>query len=376
MTPTKVPFNDLKLLHAKLEDDIGPVVRSVIARSAFIGGDELESFETAFGEYCGDSLAVGVSNGTHAIELALRAIGVGSGDEIIVPALTFIATVEPIIQLNALPVLVDIDPDTYNLDPRLIEDAITPRTKVIMPVHLHGQPVDMEAITAIARRHDLLVVEDAAQAHGATFQGNTVGSLGDIAAFSFYPGKNLGAFGDAGAVVSKDTALIERVMRMRDHGRLPREKFGHRVWGGNYRMDNLQAAVLLAKLPHLDGWNAERRQIASRYDRGLGDFVKIPKVLTDAESVFHLYVISTDDRQALHDHLSDAGVASGIHYPQPIHLHECMTGFTDTLSGDFPRAEHAANHILSLPIFPFMSDQQVGQVVTAIRDYALANVTF
>ncbi len=363
----KVPFNDLKLQYAMLRPEMDAAIQSVVDSAAFIRGPAVGAFEEAFGRFLGGAVEVtGVGNGTDAIELALAAFGIGNACEVIIPALTFIATAEAVARRGAVPVVVDIDPVTYTIDPLAFEAAVTEKTKAIVAVHLYGQPAEMDAILEIARRHNLKVIEDAAQAHGARYKGRPVGTIGDAAAFSFFPGKNLGAYGDGGAVTSADPAVTEIVRRLRDHGRLPKEKFGHRILGVNSRLDSVQAAVLGVKLPHLPAWNAARTGIAARYDAALADVVTIPEIGAGRSHVYHLYVIQTENREGLRQTLEASGVATGIHYPEPIHLHQCMRDAYGFKPGHCPVAERAASRILSLPIFPEMTDAQIDCVIDRV----------
>lgn len=359
-----VPFVDLKPQYQSIKDEIDAAIRSVVESAWFVGGPELAAFEEEFAAYCETSHAVGVGNGTDALELALEALGVGPGDEVITQANTFIATASAIVRVGAKPVFVDNDPDTYVINPDLIEQAITPQTKAIIPVHLYGQPADMNPINEIAKRHNLFVVEDAAQAHGARYDGKRVGSLGDIACFSFYPGKNLGAYGDGGAITSNDAGLMERIAQLREHGRTT--KYEHAVVGKNSRLDAIQAAVLRVKLRHLDTWSEQRQQAAKWYTARLADSpVKTPLIRAGSTHVFHLFVIETDDRDGLAEGLKEAGVATGIHYPLPLHLQPALAHLN--ISGRaLPHCETGAHRILSLPMFPELSLQQVEHVVDAI----------
>ena len=366
-----IPFVDLQSQYKSLKDELDPAVLAVMQRGDFVLGGAVTEFERAFAEYCGAKYAVGVDSGYSALELIVLAYGIGPGDEVITAANTFIATTLAISNTGATPVLVDIDPETYNIDPAKIAAAITPRTKAIMPVHLYGQPVDMDPILAIARKHGLRVFEDAAQGAGARYKGRMVGSLGDAAGFSFYPGKNLGAYGDGGAVVTNDAAIAEKVRLLRNIGQ--KVKYYHEVKGFNHRLDTMQAAVLLVKLPHLDGWNAARRRAAATYADLLAGLPLItPTTAGYAEHIFHLYVVRVHNREALMEHLKERGIASGLHYPIPIHLQPAYSelGYKQ---GDFPITEAYAETILSLPIFPELDDDKVAYVVDAIRDYFQAH---
>jgi dTDP-4-amino-4,6-dideoxygalactose transaminase len=362
-----IPFVDLAAQYSALADEIDAAMANVVRNTSFILGQDVELFEQEFAAFCEAEYAVGVDNGTSALELILRAYDIGPGDEVITVANTFIATTLAISYTGATPVLVDIDPQTYNIDVSRIEDAITPRTKAIMPVHLYGQPADMGSISEIARRHELLVVEDACQAHGARYNGKRTGSLGQAAAFSFYPGKNLGAYGDGGMVVTNDERVVDAVRMLRNYGQ--REKYHHLIRGFNRRLDTLQAAILRVKLKHLEAANAARRRHARLYNELLADLPVVPPLEADfAQSVYHLYVIRTEDREELAAHLKDRGIASGIHYPVPIHLHPAYRdlGYGE---GDFPVSERYAGQILSLPMYPELTEDKIEYTVDAIRDF-------
>lgn len=364
---TTIPLADLKAQYAAIKDEIDAAIARVIANTSFIGGAEVREFEAAFAEFQQTKRCVGIASGTAALFLALEALGVGAGDEVITTPHTFIATIEPIVQTGATPVFVDINPDTYNLDPAQIEAAITPRTKAIMPVHLYGQIAPMDAIMAIARRHNLFVVEDAAQAHGAELHGKRAGAWGDIACFSFYPGKNLGAYGDGGAICTNNDVLADKIAKRRDHGRTT--KYEHDEIAYGERLDALQAAILGAKLPHLNNWNAARRRIAAKYDAGLQDApgVCLPNVMDGAEHVYHIYCISVaSDRDAIMDELKSRGIGTGVHYPVPLHLQPALRDWGFKV-GAFPHAERAAASIISLPIYPEMTDEQIDQVIYAVK---------
>ena len=355
-----VPFVDLKAQFQSIKHEVEPAVHQVMESAGFIGGPVLQQFEAQFAAYCEAEFALGVGNGTDAIELALAALGVGPGDEVITQANSFIATAAPIARVGAKPVFVDMDPETFTIDPQQIEAAITPRTKVIIPVHLYGQPADMAPIMEIARRRGLYVIEDAAQAHGATYNGQRVGSFGDIACFSFYPGKNLGAYGDGGAVVSNDASIMDRVLLLRDHG--SKKKYEHIMVGRNSRLDSMQAAILKIKLDRLDGWNEQRRQAAEWYGAALANVdVKLPQVRPGSTHVFHLYVIETDDREKLQSELGKAGIGTGIHYPVPLHQQPALASLVDP-GQRFPCTEASAPRILSLPMFPEITREQVEYV--------------
>ncbi len=358
----KVPFVDLKVQAAALRDEFEPAIWSVIERAAFTMGPELTAFEGEFARFCGCAHAVGVSSGTDAVKLALIAAGVRHGDEVIVPANTFIATAEAVSHAGATPVFVDCLDDTALIDPDAFDAAITPRTTAVVPVHLFGQPADMDAVSAIAARRHLLVVEDACQAHGATWSGRPAGSLGTAAAFSFYPGKNLGALGDGGAVTTSDPAVAERLALYRNHGSA--DKYSHTVVGYCDRLHNLQAALLSVKLRHLPAWNEARRAAARAYDDALDGVEGVVPIARrpEAEPVYHLYVVQVDDREAVMKRLREAGVDTGVHYPVPLHLQPAYAhlGYR---RGQMPVAERLASRIVSLPMFPEITPEQQGYVV-------------
>ncbi|MFO7664760.1 MAG: DegT/DnrJ/EryC1/StrS family aminotransferase [Chloroflexota bacterium] len=363
----KIPFVDLQTQYQTIKEEVDQAVLAVMQRGDFILGGAVSEFEVAFAEFCEADYAVGVDSGYSALELILRAYDIGSGDEVVTAANTFIATTLAISNTGATPVLVDCDPDTYNIDPTKIEAAITSRTKAIMPVHLYGQAADMDPILAIARKHNLRVFEDAAQAAGARYKGRRIGGLGDAAGFSFYPGKNLGAYGDGGAVVTNDPEIAEKIKLLRNIGQ--NVKYYHQVKGFNNRLDTMQAAVLKVKLPHLDAWNANRRRAAAAYTELLSDLpVETPSTADYAEHIFHLYVIRAHNRDVLMEQLKALGIATGLHYPIPIHLQPAYAelGYK---RGDFPVTEAYAEMIVSLPIFPELDDGKVAYVVEGIRDF-------
>ena len=364
----RVPFLDLKAPYAELRDELDAAYRRVMESGWFIMGDELRSFETEFAAYCGTRHCVGVGNGLEALHLILRGLGVGPGDEVIVPSNTYIATWLAVSYAGAKPVPVEPDPETHNLDPERVHDAITPRTKAMIPVHLYGQCADMDPLRDLASRYGLKVIEDTAQAHGAQYKGSRAGSLSDAAAFSFYPGKNLGALGDAGAVVTNDDALADTVRVLRNYG--SREKYYNETKGYNSRLDELQAALLRVKLLKLEEWNERRKHIAARYLcelEGAGG-IKLPRVPSWADPVWHLFVVQHPDRERLQSHLTAAGVGTLIHYPKPPHLQEAYAelGYS---RGTFPIAEQMADEVLSLPIGPHMSDADVDYVISQVASF-------
>lgn len=363
-----VPFVDLKTQGRGLLLEYQAALASIVGQAAYVIGTELRDFEAAFAEFCATPHAVGVSSGTDALLLAYRASAVGPGDEVILPANTFMATAEAVTHAGATPVLVDVLPDTANIDPAAVDAAITARTKAVVPVHLFGQPADMDAIHRVAKQHGLVVIEDACQAHGATYKGHPTGSLGDLAAFSFYPGKNLGALGDGGAVTTSHGDLAETIRVLRNHGE--KTKSNHTVVGYCCRLDNLQAAFLSIKLGHLPEWNKARRVAAGQYDRLLAQVVgpEGAPVATpiasrpDVEAVYHLYVVKVAHRDAVRAKLDQAGIGTGVHYPVPIHLHPAYAhlGYKP---GAFPVAEGLCGKILSLPMFPEITHEQIAYVV-------------
>ena len=344
----KVPFVDLAAQQAAIHEELTAAAERVLREAEFVLGREVERFEQEFARYCGCEYGIGVDSGTSALELALRAYGIGAGDEVIAPANTFIATVLAISCTGATPVLVDSDPATHTLDVGRLEDAITNRTRAIIPVHLYGRPADMDPILDIAQRCRLVVIEDACQAHGARYKGRPAGSLSHAAAFSFYPSKNLGACGDGGMVVTNDAAAARSLQMLRNYGQT--KKYHHVTRGYNRRLDNLQAALLRIKLKYLDSWNEARRHRAGFYSRLLNNVVCTPAPARDSEPVWHLYVIQVSDRDGLQAYLGEQGIGTGIHYPIPIHLQPAYRDL-GYQRGDFPVTERAADTILSLPMY-------------------------
>lgn len=366
-TINNVPFIDLKAQYSAIADEIDDAMTNVVKGSGFILGPVVLKFEEEFAKYCEVDYAVGVSSGTAALELSLRAFGIGPGDEVITTANTFIATAFAISYTGATPVLVDINPDTYTMDIAKLYDAITPNTKAVIPVHLYGHPVDMDSVLEIAKQNNLIVLEDSCQAHGAKYNGRRVGSFGDAAAFSFYPAKNLGAFGDAGIVVTNDAKIAETIRILRDVGQ--EEKYHHVYKGYNHRLDSLQAAVLRVKLAYLDGWNADRRFLARQYNHYFkGSNIFAPVESNDVNHVYHLYVIRVNDRDGLREHLSERNIGTGIHYPIPIHMQPAYKEL-DYQLGDFPITEAFADQILSLPMYPELSPEWIAYVADTIRAY-------
>ncbi|MBB4062658.1 DegT/DnrJ/EryC1/StrS family aminotransferase [Salinibacter ruber] len=364
-----VPFLDLGAQYESIKDEVHEAMESVLENTSFALGPAVEEFEANYASYCQTDHCVGVSSGTAALHVALHALGIGEGDEVITTPHTFVSTVWAISYVGATPVFADIDPGTYTIDPEAVEAAVTEKTEAIVPVHLYGQPADMDPILNIADEHDLFVVEDAAQAHGAEYKGQRAGSIGDIGCFSFYPGKNLGAYGEAGAVVTDDAPLAEKMAELRDHAQP--EKYVHNDLGYNYRMDGLQGAVLNVKLRHLDDWTDARRRVAQRYEEELSPVggVETPHEASYAKHVYHLYELqmaSEEERNALQDDLDDSNVSTGLHYPTPIHLQEAYDHLGYEV-GDFLETERAASRNLSLPMYPEMTDEMISYVSDKIK---------
>jgi dTDP-4-amino-4,6-dideoxygalactose transaminase len=362
----QVPFLDLKIHHDSMRPELEKAIGEVIDSNAFAGGPFVAKFEQEFAAFCGAASAIGVGNGTDALWLALLALGIGPGDEVITAPMTFMATAEAISFCGAKPVFVDIDERTYTIDPDLVEGAINPRTKAIIPVHLFGQVADMDAILEIARRHRLPVIEDACQAHGADYRGRKAGSIGAAGCFSFYPGKNLGALGEAGAVVTNDEELKNKIQMLRDHGQA--KKYHHALIGWNARMDGIQGAALRVKLKHLERANEARRANARLYSEELAavEEVILPTEADYGRHVYHLYVVRVQDRDRVLRGMADSGIACGIHYPIPVHLQEAYR-FLGYRKGSFPVAERCAGEFLSLPMYPELTTTQMGAVVHELK---------
>ncbi len=360
----KIPLLDLHAEYAEIKDSVDASIRRVVESARFILGEEVTGFEKDYAAFCRANHAIGVGSGTDALYVALKTCGVEIGDEVITTPMTFIATSEAISLCGAKPVFVDVDPGTHNMDPKLLEAVITPRTKVILPVHIHGYPADMDSILEVARKHKLRVIEDAAQAQGAEYKGRRVGTLADMACFSFYPGKNLGAYGDAGAITTNDAELAKKARLLRDHGRT--SKYEHQVVSFNWRIDALQAAILHAKLPYLDGWNRRRHEIAVMYSRSLENCpAQFPIISEDYGPVWHHYAINIENRDDVQAKLKVEGIETGIHYPIPLHIQPAYK-FLEYENGDFPNAEKVAKTTLSLPMYPAMSDEQVQRVAEVV----------
>ncbi len=361
-----VPFLDVRAGYLELRSELDDALRRTMVSGRYVLGEELEGFEEEFARYCGVDHCIGVASGLDALILILRALRIGPGDEVVVPANTFVATWLAVSHSGARPVPVDSDPDSGNLDPGGLEQVLSERTRAIIPVHLYGQPADMTSINRIARRHGLKVIEDAAQAHGALFGGKRTGSLADAAAFSFYPSKNLGAFGDAGAIVTNDAQLVERVRLLRNYG--SETKYSHRIKGFNSRLDPLQAALLRVKLRHLDEWNARRRKVADEYLTSLKGIagLALPNPPMSGQPVWHLFVVRSRNREQLRQSLENSGIETLIHYPVPPHRSPAYQDFAMN-AGLFPIAEELAQTVLSLPMGPHLDASQQADVVTAVR---------
>jgi len=366
MPSMKIPLLDLVAQYQSIKVEVDSAIQRVLASGHFILGEEVTSLETEVSAYLGVGYGVGVASGTDALILALRALEIGPGDEVIIPAYTFFATASAVMHVGAKPILVDIDPRTYCIDVRKIAARITSKTSAIIPVHLYGHPAEMDEINSIAQDHGLSVVEDNAQAFGAEYKAKKTGSLGDVACLSFFPSKNLGGYGDGGMVVSHDASLIERVKLLRTHGW--KQKYFPQILGYNSRLDALQAAILRVKLNHLDRWNDIRRQIAAEYNQGLSNFssIRTPFEASNSKHVYHLYVIRATNRNKIQQMLKDAGIASGVYYPQPLHLTQpCLD--LDHKVGDFPVSEKASSETLALPIYPDMTQEQIDYVIAALK---------
>jgi dTDP-4-amino-4,6-dideoxygalactose transaminase len=360
-----IPFLDLTAQYRQIKPEIDAAVARVIEDARFVMGPDVAAFEERFAAYCGARDCVAVNSGTSALHLALLAAGIGAGDEVITVSMTFVATAAAILYSGAKPVFVDIDPDTWTMDSRLIERAITPRTKALLPVHLHGLMADMDPIIDIARRHGLVVIEDAAQAHGAEYKGRRAGSLGDLGCFSFYPGKNLGAFGEGGAVVTDRSDWAGKIALLRDWGQ--QGKYQHVLPGYNYRMDTIQAAVLKAKMDYIEAWTEARRAVAARYDLLLADGgFRRPAPPSDCRHVYHVYAIHVPHRGGVQQALAAAGIGTGIHYPVPVHL-QTAYGDLGYRCGDFPVTEAAAGRFLSLPIYAELRPSQIEEIVAELE---------
>lgn len=366
-----VPFVDLKAQYNSIRDEVRAAVDRVLESTQFVLGDEVAAFEKEFAAYVHSEHGIAVNTGTSALHLALLAADIGAGDEVITVPFTFVATAAAIEYSGARPVFVDVDPQTYTMDPSKIEAAITPRTKAIMPVHLYGQPADMDPIIEIARKHNLLVIEDAAQAHGAEYKGRRIGSIGDLAGFSFYPGKNLGAYGEGGLVTTNNPEYARKIRMLRDWGQ--ERRYYHEVKGFNYRMDGIQGAILRVKLRHLEAWTEARRAHAAHYNQAFeASGISFPIMASNKRHVYHIYAVRVSQRETLQELLKAAGIATGIHYPIPVHLQNAYSNL-GYKAGDFPESERVANEVLSLPMYAELTDSQIDEVIHALIE-ALSKV--
>ena len=365
--PAQVPYLDLPTQMRPIRKEIDAVIAHALDNCSFCLGPDVVQFEKDFARYCGAAHCVGFNSGTSALHVAMKLLDVGPGDEVITTPCTFVATSWAISYVNAQPVYVDIDDATFNLDPKEVERAITPRTKAVLPVHLYGHPVDLDPLLKICRKHKLPLVEDAAQAHGAKYKGKVVGTFGEMSCFSFYPGKNLGAYGEGGALVTNNAAFAARARALREHGST--QRYYHDEVGFNYRMEGIQGAVLGVKLKHLDAWTHERQRVAKRYHELLADTpLQLPREADYAESAWHLYVVRHPRRDDLKAHLESNKIGCALHYPLPLHLQKCYAAL-GYKPGDFPVAEKAARECLSLPIYPEMTEAQIQRVASVIKDF-------
>lgn len=362
----KIPFVDISRQLKDVFPEINKKWHEIVQNSRFVGSKYVEEFEGNFADYLGVKYCIAVNSGTSALYLSLMSLGVGRGDEVILPVNTFIATAEAVSLLGAKPVFVDINEKTYNIDIEKIEDVISNKTKAILPVHIYGQSSQMDDILKIAKKYNLFVIEDACQSHGAEYKNKKTGSIGDLATFSFYPGKNLGAFGEGGAVVTNNEELAEKIKMLRNHG--SKEKYYHNMVGGNFRMSEIQGAVLSTKLVYLDKWNNMRIKTAEIYNNALKNIVITPYKASYNKHVYHLYVIRVKNRNKVREYLKQRGIESGIHYPLPLHLQKAYS-FLNLKPGNFPIAEKVAKEILSLPIFPYITEKEVNFVIENLKQY-------
>jgi dTDP-4-amino-4,6-dideoxygalactose transaminase len=371
-SPIKVPYLDLKSQYQSIKPEIDAAIARVLDSCQFVLGSEVAGFEQEFAAYCGAAECIAVNSGTSALHLALLAAGIGPGDEVITVPYTFVASVAAITYTGAQPVLVDIDPRSFTMDVTAIEAAITPRAKAILPVDLYGQPADLDPIMEVAHRHGLVVIEDAAQAHGARYKGRPVGSIADMTCFSFYPTKNLGAYGEGGAVTTNNGNFAQSIRMLRDWGQ--DRKYHHLLRGYNYRMEGFQGAILRVKLRHLEKWTEARRAVVAKYNELLADAgVVRPQEISWARHVYHVYTLRSEDRNMLQQTLTEAGIQTGIHYPVPVHMQTAYSNLGYS-QGAFPQSEKAAAEVLSLPLFPEMTDQQIQTVSQAVSRVAQAGI--
>tara|TARA_Y100000310_G_scaffold345466_1_gene465305 strand:- start:15787 stop:16890 length:1104 start_codon:yes stop_codon:yes gene_type:complete len=364
----QIPFVDLKAQYLNIKEEIDTAIQEVLDNTAFILGKNVEDLEKKFAELCNTKYCVGVNNGTSSLRIAMLALGIKPGDEIITTPFTFIATTEAISHIGAVPVFVDIDEKTYTIDPKKIEEKITEKTKAIMPVHLFGQCADMDPIIDIAKKHNIKIIEDAAQAHSALYKNKKAGSIGDVSCFSFYPGKNLGAYGEAGAICTNDEVTGKKSVLLRQHGEL--ERYRHDIIGDNCRMEGIQGAVLGVKIKYIEEWNEKRRDNAKKYNKLIEKFdITIPLEAEYAKHIYHIYAIRVKNRDELRNFLDEKGVSTGIHYPIPVHLQKAYE-FMGLKGGSFPISEKVANEIISLPMFPELTEEQMQYVASCIEEFS------
>lgn len=362
-----IPFLDLKKQYTQIKPEVLKAVEQVYDNTAFTGGKFVESFESNFAKYCEAKYAVAVNSGTSALHMAMCALNIGAGDEVIIPANTFVATAWAVSYVGATPVFVDCKEDTWEIDPAKIEEKISPKTKAIIGVHLYGKPFDIEAVSAIAKKHNVFFVEDAAQAHGATYNGKRIGSFGDLACFSFYPGKNLGTYGEGGAVTTNNKEFADRIAKLRNHASV--NKYYHEEVGYNMRMGGVEGAVLDIKLKYIDSWNNRRKEIAKYYQTNIANpKIQLQKQDAISESVYHLFVVTPDDRDKFMSYMQENGIGCGMHYPVPCHLQEAYKEL-GYIKGDIPHSEYLADHCVSLPMFAELTEQEVQKVVEVINKY-------
>lgn len=360
-----IPIVDLKVNYKALKVELDPVIKRVIEETCFINGEDNKLFDEEFALYCGTKYSIGVGSGSVALDFAVEALGIKSGDEVICPTHTFTATAEAIVHQGAIPVFVDVDEDTHNIDPKLIEGKITHRTKAIIPVHMYGNPVDMDPLIKIAKKYKLKIIEDCAQAHGALYHGKKVGTLGDVACFSFFPAKNLGCFGDGGSIVTNNKKIAQKIQLLKDHGRF--NKYNHQEIGYGGRLDNFQAAILRVKLKHLDSWNKKRRKIAEIYNDKLKNKYIIPKIPQGCTSVYYVYTLRSKKRDQIIAKLKENGISVGIYYPVPLHLQKAYQ-YLNYKKGDFPITEKICREIFSIPMFPELNEIQINKIIKCLQE--------
>lgn len=361
----QIPIVDLKANYKSIKTELDPVIKKIIKTTSFINGEDNKLFDEEFAHYCQAKFGVGVGSGSVALDFAAEALGIKPGDEVICPSHTFTATAEAIVHQGATPVFVDIDEETYNIDPKLIEEKITPKTKAIIPVHMYGNPVDMDPLMKIAEKYKFKIIEDCAQAHGALYHGKKVGTFGDIACFSFFPAKNLGCFGDGGSIVTNSKEITRRIYLLKDHGRF--DKYNHQEIGYGGRLDNFQAAILRVKLKHLDRWNKRRKEIAAIYNNKLKNKYIIPKIHQGCSSVYYVYTLRSKKRDQIITKLKENGISTGIYYPVPLHLQKAYQ-YLNYKKGDFPITENVCREIFSIPMYPELNGAQINRIINCLQE--------